>query len=78
MSKYLESVEGDKSSKRLWGSILLANGILLKNLEWALPIFKELSNLALMQTTSESLIYAGAALLGIGVIERFSNNNKKK
>ena len=43
-NNFLQDSKGNKSSKRLWGSICIANGILLKNVEWACGLFyKELS-----------------------------------
>lgn len=74
---FLEDHNGDKSSKRLWGSILLANGLLLKNAEWVIGIFKITSNPTMMTQASESLIYAGSVLLGFGVVEFFAKKPSK-
>ena len=36
---FLQDSKGNKSSKRLWGSICIVNGILLKNAEWTCGFF---------------------------------------
>jgi hypothetical protein len=78
MNDYLCDHDGNKSSKRLWGTILLSNGILLKNAEWGIAIFKVAANAQMMMAASETLIYAGAALLGIGVAELFAKKKDKE
>lgn len=84
MSGYLENNNGEKSSKRLWGSILIGVGIEMKlvlfhyGLFWvekapASPLFDNLDG------CSNWMITVGSSLLGIGVIELFGKiKNVKK
>lgn len=75
MNNFLHDQNGHKSSKRLWGSLLLFNGIALKNGEWLLLLFKKIPNIEVMQQSSDALIYMGSALLGISVIEFLKPKN---
>lgn len=72
MSKLFQDAEGNKSSKRVIGAILLLQGCIMK---WML-FFKSIKitdvvmiNGALAMEASDTLIYAGATLLGLGVLE---------
>jgi len=65
----------------LWGSICIANGILLKNVEWACGLFyKELSSnqVMTMEQASSSLITIGCVLLGLGLGENINKMFKRK
>lgn len=78
MAGYFEDASGNKSSKRLIGSILVANAIILKNAEWTISIFKQVANIAAMTSASDSMLYSGITLLGIGIGEHlFKNKNEK-
>lgn len=64
--------EGNKSSKRIYGAALLIQGCIMK---WVL-LFKGLKitdqvliNANVAMEASDTLIYAGATLLGLGVLE---------
>jgi len=84
MSEFLENTNGEKSSKRLWGSILIGVGVEMKfvlfhyGLFWtekapASPLFDNLDSCA------NWMITVGSSLLGIGVIELFGKiKNVKK
>lgn len=64
---FLEDSNGDKSSKRLWGSILLAISIVLTCFLFFISIYK--SDTVTAIKTLEFLFVSGAGLLGIGVFE---------
>ena len=81
MNNYLQDNKGNKSSKRLWGSICLGNGILLKNAEWFCGLIGQalsVNQIAIMQQASSSLITIGCVLLGLGVGESLNKIFKKK
>ena len=78
---FLQNNKGDKSSKRLWGSICLANGILLKNAEWASGFFGKVMSadqIVAMQQASSSLVTIGCVLLGLGIGENLNKIFKRK
>ena len=80
-NNFLQDSKGNKSSKRLWGSICIANGILLKNVECACGLFyKELSSnqVMTMEQASSSLITIGCVLLGLGLGENINKMFKRK
>jgi len=80
-NNFLQDSKGNKSSKRLWGSICIGNGILLKNAEWACGLFyKELSSNQVMnmEQASSSLITIGCVLLGLGLGENINKMFKRK
>ena len=76
-SGFLQDPKGNKSSKRLLGVILLVNGLILKNAEWLLAIFKTVANQQMMLDCSNALMFSGTALLGVGVAEIFASKNEK-
>ena len=70
--KFLQDNDGNESSKRLWGAILLATGV-------CMAVFLMTAGLAYgwiseMSATNilGSLFLSGAGLLGIGVVEKFT------
>lgn len=75
---FLKDSAGDNSIKRLMGSILLINGILLKNAEWLFGMLRatRIENISLAQDASTLFITAGAGLLGISVLEWFNKKEK--
>ena len=80
-NSFLQDSKGNKSSKRLWGSICLANGILLKNGEWVCGLAGKVLNadqVVIMQQASSSLITIGCVLLGLGVGEGLNKIFKKR
>lgn len=78
MLGYLQDSNGDKSSKRLAGFILIVNGLILKNAEWFFGIFRKelITNIALSQDASTYFIGIGATLLGVGVLEGLTFSKK--
>lgn len=80
-NNFLQDFKGNKSSKRLWGSISIGNGILLKNTEWASGLFYEAlspNQLMVMEQASSSLISIGCILLGLGLGENINKIFKRK
>lgn len=80
-NNFLQDSKGNKSSKRLWGSICISNGILLKNGEWACGLFYKALNpnqIMTMEQASSSLITIGCVLLGLGLGENINKMFKRK
>jgi len=78
---FLQNDKGNKSSKRLWGSISLSNGILLKNGQWFCGFFNKaisVDQISYMQQASSSLITIGCLLLGLGLGESLHKIFKRK
>lgn len=70
MNKYLEDVAGNKSSKRLWGSILFTVAIIL-------AVYTVVASVALGTLIDNNvfnilmvLFTSGTSLLGIGTFEK--------
>ena len=76
--KFLEDSKGNKSSKRLWGSILLGMGIAFS----VILFFYSLQNGAKDASTALGIInmflISGSSLLGIGVFEKVINCENKE
>lgn len=74
---FLQDSMGNKSSKRLWGSILLTSGLLFS----AILFFYSLNKGAVDAPTALGIInmflISGGGLLGIGVFENAISKNKK-
>ena len=67
---FLQDSDGNKSSKRLWGAVLLGTGVLM-----ALVLFYYSTELQASDAETaigiiNSLLLSGSGLLGIGVFER--------
>jgi hypothetical protein len=69
MADFLQDNNGDNSSKRLWGSILLGVGIILKVTLFFLAIKFTVKNPDLASNVIEGFFYIGGSLLGLGVFE---------
>ncbi len=73
-NNFLQDSKGNKSSKRLWGSILLSTGIVFS----AILFFFSLSLGAKDGATALGIInmflISGGGLLGIGVFEKITIN----
>ena len=74
---FLKDANGDSSSKRLWGSIAMVLGLAMKALFASMaltsliPIAEVAIRLPIALGGADGVLMAGAALLGIGVIEEF-------
>lgn len=74
---FLKDADGDNSSKRLWGSISMALGLVMKAsfavvaLTSLIPIAEVTTRLPMALGAADGVLMAGAALLGIGVVEGF-------
>jgi len=83
---FLDDSNGNKSSKRLVGSILTGFGITLKCIlfSWGLhhlstvPLADFATRLTSLDGIADSLIYAGSAVLGVGVFEFFKKGENDK
>lgn len=70
-----EDVNGNKSSKRVWGSILLSTALAMRIVLFICSILIEVKDANTAILASQTLLYTGGGLLGLGVIEHFG---KKK
>ncbi len=80
-NNFLQDSKGNKSSKRLWGSICIGTVILLKNAEWAGGLFNKAltpNQVMAMEQASSSLITIGCVLLGLGLGENINKMFKRK
>jgi len=74
---FLKDANGDNSSKRLWGSISMALGLVMKvsisiiALTSWIPVEEVAVRLPMALGAADGVLMAGAALLGIGVVEGF-------
>lgn len=68
--KTLEDSKGKKSSKRLWGSILLIIGILFSITLFGYSLFKGAEDAVTANNIINMFLMAGGGLLGIGVFEK--------
>jgi hypothetical protein len=74
---FLKDSKGDNSSKRLWGSISMALGLAMKvsfaivAITSLIPAVEVATRLPLALGAADGMLMAGAALLGMGVVEGF-------
>jgi hypothetical protein len=73
MNKYLQDTKGNKSSKRLWGSILLSTGIIFSIILFYFSLFKGASDSITAMNLVNMFLISGGSLLGIGVFEKTIN-----
>lgn len=66
---FLEDSNGDRSSKRLWGSILLSIGVLFAMVLFSASLFITIADPLTAIKIIEWLFMCGGGLLGIGVLE---------
>jgi len=66
---YLQASNGDKSSKRLWGSILCANAIIIGNAMAVYCLFRAVGDSKTVIEVVKLFLISGVSLLGIGVTE---------
>lgn len=67
--------QGNKSSKRLIGTILISAGGAFLGVVGVFSLFNPVADPQTSLDVGRTLIYAGAGLLGVGVIEKFSSKN---
>jgi hypothetical protein len=74
----LRDGDNDVSSKRVWGSIAMATGMALKAvfsvvalLQW-IPLAELQARVNVAVGAADGILWAGAALLGVTVAERFA------
>ena len=74
---FLKDADGDNSSKRLWGSISMVLGLAMKlsfsiiALTPLIPVAEVTTRLPMALGAADGVLMAGAALLGLGVVEGF-------
>ena len=74
---FLKDADGDNSSKRLWGSVSMALGLVMKlsfsvlALTSLIPIAEVAVRLPMALGAADGVLMAGSALLGLGVVEGF-------
>jgi hypothetical protein len=75
--KFLEDSKGNKSSKRLWGSILLVIGTLFSIILffYSLKIGAKDADTAL--GIINTFLISGSSLLGIGIFEKVIRNHRE-
>ena len=70
MSKLLQDINGNTSSKRLFGAVLLASGLLFSAILFGFSLFTGASDSHTAISVINMLLIAGGGLLGIGVFEK--------
>ena len=68
--KILEDCKGKKSSKRVWGSILLSIGILFSIILFCYSLYLGAKDPITANNIINMFLISGGSLLGIGVFER--------
>ena len=68
--KFLEDSKGNKSSKRLWGSILLTMGILFSTILFFYSLKTGAKDAATALGIINTFLISGSSLLGISVFEK--------
>lgn len=74
---FLKDADGDNSSKRLWGSISMVLGLAMKlsfsiiALTPLIPVDEIAIRLPMALGAADGVLMAGAALLGLGIVEGF-------
>ena len=69
-NKFLQDSKGNKSSKRLWGSILLGSGIIFSIILFAYSLYQGAADAATALGIINMFLIAGGSLLGIWVFEK--------
>lgn len=71
-NEYLQDGKGNKSSKRLWGSICLGTGLLLGIGTFIVAIRSPEIDISQLSFVFYTIFGTGTGLLGIGVAEKLS------
>ena len=69
-NNFLQDSKGNKSSKRLWGSILLTIGVMFSVILFAYSLYQGAADAATAIGIINMFLIAGGSLLGIGVFEK--------
>ncbi|MHA1540287.1 MAG: hypothetical protein ACTSXQ_07415 [Alphaproteobacteria bacterium] len=69
-TQFLEDTHGNKSSKRLWGSILLGTGMSFSIVLFIYSLSKGAADAATTLGIINMFLISGGSLLGIGVFEK--------
>tara|TARA_Y100000389_G_C17293704_1_gene429343 strand:- start:542 stop:781 length:240 start_codon:yes stop_codon:yes gene_type:complete len=75
-NKFLTDSKGNKSSKRLWGSILLTIGVMFSVILFAYSLYEGAADAATALGIINMFLIAGGSLLGIGVFEKGTGRYK--
>jgi hypothetical protein len=75
---FLHDSEGDKSSKRLLGAILLGVGIIMASTLFIFALNKHVGDPGTCLSVLQYIFLAGTSLLGLGVAEGFTFRSKDK
>ena len=78
MNGFLHDANGDKSSKRLWGSIILAVAVLMSLILFGYSLHKGAVDADTATSIINAFFITGGSLLGVGVLENgvFKKNDK--
>ncbi len=78
MIEYLQDSKGNKSSKRLWGSILLGTGLLFSAILFAYSLYAGAADAVTALGIINIFLMSGGGILGVGVFEKGIKGNKKE
>ena len=76
MNDYLQDTSGNRSSKRLWGSIILSAGLVLSVATTITSVYENNQIDDNVVAILQMLFLTGGALLGFGVVEVFGKGKK--
>jgi hypothetical protein len=75
---FLHDSDGDKSSKRLLGVVLLGVGIIMASTLFIFGLMRHVGDPATCLSVLQYTFMAGTSLLGLGIAENFTFRNKDK
>jgi hypothetical protein len=70
---FLQDSKGNKSSKRLWGSIILGTGILFSVILFSCSLFRGAADATTALGIINIFLISGGGLLGVSVFEKAIN-----
>lgn len=73
-NKFLEDKNGNRSSKRLWGSILLSFALILSLILFIFSIYENNYNYDSAEFIITTLFSSGTLLIGVGTFEKKHDN----
>ena len=78
MSDFLQDNHGNKSSKRLWGSIILGIAVVMAIVLFGYSLYQIVADASTAKSIIDMFLITGGSLLGIGVLENgiFKKNDK--